>query len=86
MFTLGTGKYIIVYTAFTAFPKSLIYIIGWVLINPKIAPKLPPEQNRAPVPDWLAHVCGVYSRRALPALLMALAAPGKALQGGADGA
>ena len=59
----------------------LVYIIGWVLINPKIAPKLPPEQNKAPVPDWLAHVCAVYSRRALPALLKAVMAPARAVQG-----
>jgi len=62
----------------------LIYIIGWVLINPKIAPKLPPEQNRAPVPPWLQHVTTAYSRRALPALAMAAASPGKARQAGAQ--
>ena len=26
----------------------LIYVIGWCMINPKIAPKLPPEQMKAP--------------------------------------
>lgn len=62
----------------------LVYIIGWVILNPKIAPKLPPEQNRAPVPPWLQQVTTVYSRRALPALAMAAAAPGKALQAGAQ--
>ena len=63
----------------------LVYIIGWVLINPKIAPKLPPEQNKAPVPAWLNHVTSVYSRHALPALLMAVAAPARALQGTVSG-
>ena len=63
----------------------LIYIIGWVLINPKIAPKLPPEQNHAPVPAWLAHVSSSYSRRTLPALVMAVASPGKAKQADANG-
>ncbi len=63
----------------------LVYIIGWVLINPKIAPKLPPEQNRAPVPPWLNHVSNAYSQRTLPALLKAVVAPGKALQAGASG-
>ena len=62
----------------------LVYIIGWVLLNPKIAPKLPPEQNRAPVPPWLQHVTTAYSRRALPALAMAAASPGKARQAGAQ--
>src|SRR5205823_6474158 len=28
----------------------LIYIIGWALIDPKIAPRLPEEQTRVPVP------------------------------------
>ncbi|PZO15503.1 MAG: C4-dicarboxylate ABC transporter [Burkholderiales bacterium] len=63
----------------------LVYIIGWVLINPKIAPKLPPEQNHAPVPAWLAHVSNSYSRRTLPALVMAVASPGKAKQADANG-
>ena len=31
----------------------LVYIIGWALINPKIAPKLPEEQTRVPVPGWV---------------------------------
>ena len=64
----------------------LIYIIGWVLINPKIAPKLPPEQNQVPIPGWLAHVSRAYSQRMLPALASAVAAPGKALRGSVEGA
>ncbi len=31
----------------------LVYILGWAIINPKIAPKLPEEQNKVPVPDWM---------------------------------
>ncbi len=60
----------------------LIYIIGWVLINPKIAPKLPPEQMRASIPPWLAHVSSVYSRRTLPALAMSVLAPARAIRSG----
>ncbi len=56
----------------------LVYIIGWVLINPKIAPKLPPEQMRAPIPPWLAQVSIAYSPRTLPALARAVLSPGKA--------
>jgi len=63
----------------------LVYIIGWVLINPKIAPRLPPEQQKVPVPPWLAHVSDAYSHRILPALAAAVAAPGKALRGSAEG-
>ena len=62
----------------------LVYIIGWVLINPKIAPKLPPEKNQAPVPAWLAHVSTRYSRRTLPALLMAVVSPARAMQANAN--
>ena len=63
----------------------LVYIIGWVLINPKIAPRLPPEQQRVPVPQWLAYVSSSYSKRMLAALVGAVAMPGKALRGSADG-
>src|SRR5690348_3763323 len=34
----------------------LAYIIGWALINPKIAPKLPEDQLRLPLPDWIARL------------------------------
>ena len=63
----------------------LIYIIGWVLINPKIAPKLPPEQQQVPVSPWVKHVSSVYSQRMLPALMAAVASPGRALRAGAAG-
>ncbi len=56
----------------------LVYIIGWVLINPKIAPKLPLEQMRAPIPPWLAQVASAYSPRTLPALARAVLSPAKA--------
>ena len=56
----------------------LVYIIGWVLINPKIAPKLPPEQMKAAIPPWLAQLSTAYSPRTLPALARAVIAPGKA--------
>jgi len=58
----------------------LIYVIGWVLIDPKVAPKLPEEKLRAPVSPWVAQLTRDYSPRMLPALLKALVAPGKALQ------
>ena len=63
----------------------LIYIVGWVLINPKVAPKLPPEQNQVPIPGWLDHISRSYSQRMLPALASAVAAPGKALRGSVEG-
>jgi len=63
----------------------LVYIIGWVLINPKIAPKLPSEQMQVPIPPWLSYLSSTYSRRMLAALAIAVAAPGKALRGSAEG-
>jgi TRAP-type mannitol/chloroaromatic compound transport system permease large subunit len=56
----------------------LIYIIGWALINPKIAPKLPIDQMRAPISAWVGNVSEKYSRFMLPALVMAILSPGKA--------
>ncbi|MFM7025596.1 MAG: TRAP transporter large permease subunit [Limnohabitans sp.] len=58
----------------------LVYIIGWVLIDPKVAPKLPEAQLRAPVSPWVEQLTRSYSPRMLVALLKALVAPGKALQ------
>ena len=31
----------------------LVYILGWAIINPQIAPKLPPDQYRVAVPEYL---------------------------------
>ena len=39
----------------------LVYIIGWAMINPKIAPPLPEEQTRVPVPDWMRKFQAAYS-------------------------
>ena len=58
----------------------LIYVIGWAMINPKIAPRLPPDQQRAPITPWVAHVAATYSPRLLPALLRGVAAPGRAVR------
>ncbi len=60
----------------------LIYVIGWVLIDPKVAPKLPLEQLRAPVSPWVQHVADRYSPRMLPALLAAVLSPARALSTG----
>jgi TRAP-type mannitol/chloroaromatic compound transport system permease large subunit len=31
----------------------LVYILGWAMINPKVAPQLPPDQYRVTLPEWL---------------------------------
>lgn len=63
----------------------LVYIIGWALINPKIAPKLPESETRVPVRPWVAQLQRDYSDKMLPALLVAVLSPGKALGITADG-
>jgi TRAP-type mannitol/chloroaromatic compound transport system permease large subunit len=63
----------------------LVYVIGWCLIDPKIAPKLPPEQMKAPISPAVAHIASSYSRNMLVALLTAVVSPAKALRKGGEG-
>ena len=49
----------------------LVYILGWAIINPSIAPKLPPDQYRVPVPDWLRRLERGPARRVLGGLISA---------------
>jgi TRAP-type mannitol/chloroaromatic compound transport system permease large subunit len=63
----------------------LVYIVGWALIDPKIAPKLPESETRVPVPAWITHLQKAYSRKLLPALAAAAASPAHALRIDADG-
>src|SRR6186713_1527852 len=58
----------------------LVYIIGWVLINPKIAPGVPGAQVVVPVRPWVSHIAASYNRRMLPALMAAVASPARALR------
>lgn len=62
----------------------LIYVIAWVLINPKIAPKLPVEQTRAAISPAVQKIADHYSSKFLVALLQAFLSPGKALRKSAD--
>src|SRR6202007_636350 len=54
----------------------LVYIVGWAMINPKIAPKLPPEQTQVPVPYWMRKFQGAYSNNMFVALIKAMVSPG----------
>ncbi|HEX6703161.1 MAG TPA: TRAP transporter large permease subunit [Albitalea sp.] len=63
----------------------LLYVVGWAIVQPKVAPKLPPDQQRAPVTPWVAHIAASYSPRMLPALLAAVVAPGRALNASIEG-
>ncbi|OCP24813.1 MULTISPECIES: TRAP transporter large permease subunit [unclassified Ensifer] len=57
----------------------LAYILGWAMINPKIAPALPEEQTRVPVPDWMRSFEALYSRNMPAGLLVALFSPSRAM-------
>lgn len=63
----------------------LIYVIGWALINPKIAPKLPPEQLIVPVPAWMPKFQAAYGRNMFIGLAKSLVSPGKARAIDVDG-
>ena len=58
----------------------LAFILGWAIINPKIAPKLPPEQYRIATPEWLRRLERGPARRIVAGLLGAMFRP-KSLQG-----
>jgi TRAP-type mannitol/chloroaromatic compound transport system permease large subunit len=62
----------------------LIYVIAWVLIDPKVAPKLPVEQTRAAISPAVQKIADHYASKFLLALLHALVSPGKALRKSAD--
>ena len=53
----------------------LVYILGWAIINPKIAPKLPPDQYRVTVPDWIKQLESKRSRSIVPRLIAAAFRP-----------
>jgi TRAP-type mannitol/chloroaromatic compound transport system permease large subunit len=57
----------------------LVYIIGWALINPKVAPKLPADQLIVPVPASIRFLGEHYSRNMLLASFKALFSPAKLL-------
>jgi TRAP-type mannitol/chloroaromatic compound transport system permease large subunit len=63
----------------------LVYIVGWALINPKIAPRLPESEQKVPVPEWMRKFQQAYSRNMPIGLLRALGSPGKALAIESDG-
>ena len=63
----------------------LIYILGWALINPKIAPKLPESETRIPVHPWVTRLQELYGRNMPAALFKALLSPARARGIDADG-
>jgi TRAP-type mannitol/chloroaromatic compound transport system permease large subunit len=63
----------------------ILYVVGWALLRPKIAPPLPEEQTRVPVPAWVRKFQAAYSRNMLVGLVSALFSPSKAVAIEADG-
>ena len=55
----------------------LLYILGWAIINPKIAPQLPPDQYRVKIPEWLKRLERGPSKRVSGGIIAALFQPGK---------
>jgi TRAP-type mannitol/chloroaromatic compound transport system permease large subunit len=58
----------------------LVYIIGWAMLNPKIAPPLPENQTKVPVPDWMRKFQTIYSKNVFLGLLWALVSPARATE------
>ncbi|MGL3211444.1 TRAP transporter large permease [Bradyrhizobium sp. BR 1433] len=56
----------------------LVYVVGWAMINPKIAPPLPEEQTRVNVPEWIRNFAALYSPNLFVGLFKALLSPAKA--------
>jgi TRAP-type mannitol/chloroaromatic compound transport system permease large subunit len=63
----------------------LVYIMGWAMLNPRVAPKLPEEETRVPVPGWVERLQAAYSQNMLVGLVKALLSPGRARGIEADG-
>jgi TRAP-type mannitol/chloroaromatic compound transport system permease large subunit len=55
----------------------LAYILGWALLNPRIAPTLPPDQYRIAVPEYLRRLERGPSRRVVPGILAAVLRPAR---------
>ena len=54
-----------------------IYIIGWAMIDPKVAPRLPADQLRIDVPKATQQLTGYFGTNALLASIKAVFSPAK---------
>src|SRR5438093_3872274 len=63
----------------------LVYVVGWAVINPKIAPPLSEEQTRVKVPDWIRKFEALYSPNMFVGLLKAMISLAQARTLEADG-
>jgi TRAP-type mannitol/chloroaromatic compound transport system permease large subunit len=53
----------------------LAYILGWAILNPKIAPKLSPDEYRLRVPEYLQQIERGRSRQVIGGLMAAVFRP-----------
>jgi TRAP-type mannitol/chloroaromatic compound transport system permease large subunit len=53
----------------------LVYIIGWAIINPKVAPRLREDQYRVETPPWIARLERGETRRVFGGLAVSLVRP-----------
>ncbi len=56
----------------------LVYILGWAMLNPKVAPKLPEDQTKVPVPTWMPQYQATYGDNMFLGLLKGLVSPKEA--------
>ena len=56
----------------------IVYVLGRALINPKLAPSLPEEMTRIPIPEWMRKFGAAYSNNMFAGLIRALFSPSKA--------
>ena len=59
----------------------ILYVIGRALINPKLAPGLPKEMTRIPVPGWMENIRKTGTTNMFAGLGKALVSPSKAPAG-----
>ncbi len=55
----------------------LVYIVGWAILKPQIAPRLPQEKFGIAVPEWVRRLERGPARRVMPGLFTALASPAR---------
>jgi TRAP-type mannitol/chloroaromatic compound transport system permease large subunit len=53
----------------------LVYILGWAILNPKIAPRLSPDEYRLRVPEYLQQIERGRSRQVIGGLMAAVFRP-----------
>ena len=54
-----------------------VYVVGWAIIDPKVAPKLPENEQRMEVPDWLERLTATFGGNALGAVVRGLFSPAR---------